>query len=208
MKKLLSILVLFVSVSCFSATISDPVKVKYCNERVRVSANKLQDAYALCDAVADRWTSLGGGATAFNVMQDDIRQAANAVVDAYQFCYLTEKLWFLHGDSSFIPNNADTVSDGAPADGRSQITGAKVHGVLTRVIEFQNWLLSSAGSFTDSTRTNVAYINTVMAVCVEGPTQTQAAAENFINRCTELRTNYEASSNANLNTILSVYVPN
>lgn len=187
--------------------ITDATAIRFSNEFVRVSADGLAHAYYLCDAARDRWDSLGGGQGAIDAMTSDIRQAANKLVWAYEFCWRAEKVWFLLGGTSMIPNTSETVSDGSPADGRPAATGQKCVAVIDRVVQLQNWLLSPDGVFTNSARSGSAYYNTVLAASSYGPvTLSVSDAGNFMNRCGELRTNYEASSNTNLGTLLALAV--
>ena len=186
--------------------VTDPTAIKFANNYARTAADKLGRAYYLCDAARDRWDSLGGGQPAIDVMLADVRAAADAVVGTYQHCFLAEKLWFL-GTNVVIPNTSETLVDGSPADGRPIGTGAKIHAVMARAVEFQNWLFSATQSFSDAARDNAAGFNTVIEVSSDGsPTLTVAAAGNFMNRAGELRTNYEASGNANLGNLLALGV--
>jgi hypothetical protein len=188
--------------------ITDPDAIKFSNEQARVGADLLARAYYRCDAARDRWDGLAGDEAAkIAVMGADIRAAADAVIAAYLHAYLSEKIWFL-GVNSLFPNTTEEVSDGSAADGRPAATGAKVIAVMSRAIEFQNWLLSASGSFTDSARGSLAYFNTVLAASTynNGTPLDASSAGNLMNRCGELRTNYEASSGANLNSILAFAV--
>jgi hypothetical protein len=186
--------------------VTDPTAIKFCNEQARPAADLCAQAYYLCDEARDRWDSLGGGQPAIDVMQADIRAAANAVIAAYQHSFLAEKIWFL-GTNTVIPNTSEDVVDGSPADGRPDATGAKVHAAMDRAIQLQNWLFSATQSFTDSARNNAAAFNSVLEASSKGPpTMTVAAAGNMMTRASELRTNYEASSNANLGTLLALSV--
>ena len=186
--------------------ITNPLAIKFSDERVRTSADRLAQAYDEAVDLKTRWDALGGGATALAVMAADIQDAASRFTEFYKWCLHTEKLWFIHDSTTLIPNTADAVVDQSPGDGRPANTGAKCNNVMTRVIEFQNWMLSLAGSFTDVTRVNVGYLNSVIKASREGPTIDTTIAGDFINRCSELKTNYEASSNANLNTLLALAV--
>lgn len=187
-------------------TITDPTAIKFCNEQVRIAADLLAKAYFLCDAAKDRWDSLGGGQPAIDIMEPDIRAAGSAVVAAFQKCFLAEKIWFL-GTNVVIPNTSEAIDDGSPTDSRPAATGAKVHAVMSRVVEFQNWLFSATQSFSDAARDNAAAFNTVLQASFNGPpTMAVSDAGNLMNRAGELRTNYEASSNANLGTLLAFAV--
>lgn len=183
--------------------ITDPTSVKFANEQARKAADLLARAYYLADACADRWNGLGGGQGAVDVMAGDIRAAADAIVAAYLHAFKAEKIWFL-GSNLAIPNSSEAIEDGSPGDGRPSATGAKVHSVMARAVEFQNWLFSATQSFADSARNNAAGFNTVLSASKDGPpVLTVANAGNLINRASELRTNCEASSGANLNGLLA-----
>jgi hypothetical protein len=193
----------------FNMSINNPVAIKFSNERVRASSDQLAQCYYHCDAARDRWDSLGGGSGAIAVMETDIRGAADRLVYAYEFCFRTEKLWFLLGGTSLIPNSASSgIVDGSPADGRPAVTGQQAVSVIDRVVQLQNWLFSPSGNFADSSRNNASWYNTVLAVSTEGSTpMTVADAGNFMTRCSEIRTRYEANNNQELGTILA-YSPN
>lgn len=186
--------------------VTDPTAIKFCNEQARVAADLCAQAYVLCDAARDRWDSLGGGQPAIDAMEQDIRDAADAVLDAYMHAFLSEKIWFL-GTNLVVPNTSETLDDNSPSDGRPAGTGAKVHAVMDRAIQFQNWLFSGTQSFTDAARNNAAAFNTVLEASRSGPpTMSVAAAGNMMNRAGELRTNYEANSNQLLGTLLAFAV--
>lgn len=187
--------------------VTDPYAIKFSNERGRPAADLMAQAYYLADAAKDRWNGLSGtAAEKIAVMGADIRAACDRIYAAFLHCYTTEKAWFL-GLNLLFPNDTTAVSDGSPADGRPANTGAKVNAVLARAVEFQNWLLSTDGVFTNSARAGLAYLNTVLAASSQGnPTLSTADAGNAINRFTELAANYEASANQNLNGLLALAV--
>ena len=190
--------------------VTDQNAIRFCDQIVRQAADRLAGAYYHADAAGDRWSALGGGQPAIDQMEADIRSACNRIIELYEFCFRAEKIWFL-GLNVTITNDASEVFDGpgltAPDPYRPLMTGAKVHALMGRVVELQNWLLSLAGSFSDATRVNAAYYNTALSASTWGPvTLTVADAGNAINRFGELRTNYEANSSANLGTILAVAV--
>ena len=80
------------------AQITDPEAVKFCNERVRVAADKLAQAYQFAKLVTQEW------------------YATN----------MSKKLAF---------DNADTVVDGSKDDGRHPISGIDVNNLITRLTE-------------------------------------------------------------------------
>lgn len=100
------------------ADITNPEAVRFCNEKVRVAADKLASAYTFAKQV--------------------------------------QAEWFANSMASLIPNDASPIIDGSATDGRHPITGAD--------------------------------------------------ATNIITRCGDLITDYEANTNAKLNTVLGVAV--
>jgi len=305
--------------------VSNLADITFSNERVRPAADALARCYYRAVSLITRWNALGAGQAALDNMMGDLRYAAARLVDAYQMCLMTERMWFLGTNVSFISNDTTQVwdnSDRTAQDATRPLnTTAKVNGVMNRVVEAQNWILSVAGSFTaipqietataagnvtgtgnatvvvtanqmpgsprtvsvavtsgdtaatwagkvrtalaaDATvnaffavsgssttivltaltaaandpsmnislangtstgitaaptsantqagvavRGGLAYLNTVLQMSSYGPgTPVLSDASNFITRCTELRTNYEANSNANLNTLLALAV--
>lgn len=192
------------------ANIVSLIAVKFSNERVRPSSDLLSQAYYLAVAAGNRWTTLGSGQPALDQMQVDLLTVANRIISAYDYAYWTEKNWFMTGLAAMFPNDASAVFDNGGASQRTDaplLTGAKVTNVVTRCQEFQNWLLSTAGSFTVATRSGVAWLNTVLQCSSYAASPIVLAdAQNFITRCSELQTNYQAASNANLTTLLSAAV--
>ncbi len=189
-------------------SVTEAKAIRFSDQRLRAGADMMAWAYYRCQAASDRWTGLGGGQPAIDVMEADIRLASDAVYDAYLFVYETEQLWFLLGGTGMIPNDAgESIVDGSPADGRPAVNGQQASQLMDRCIQFQNWLLSSTGSFTDPDRDTLSYINTILAVTSEAdPVMSVANAGNFINRCDNLTADYDASSEQNLGYILAYAV--
>lgn len=190
--------------------VTDINAIRFCNQRVRVNADKLAQAYNLGVAAIDRWNVLGGGQTAVDIMGPDIKKICDRFEDVYHMSFLTEKMWFAWA-SALIPNDNNQIFDNqdntAQDPLRPPMTGAIVNNLITRTIQFQNWLLSATGSFTDSARGSVDWYNTILHASNNGvAVLTVANAGNAITRFSELKTRYQASSNAELNTILAVAV--
>jgi hypothetical protein len=195
-----------------SMPITDINVIKFSDQRIRIVCDMLARAYYKCDEVRDRWDALGGDQPALDIMQNDIKAAADAVMDAYFHCVLDERIWFVgdgtNGINILTPNTVDTVVDGSPADGRSTCTGQKIHAAMERVVQWQNWLLNNAGGqFGSAARDGLACLNTVVVCSKYGQeTITLSNAGNFLTRCSELRTEYEANSGLKLATILNLAV--
>lgn len=188
--------------------VTDPEAVQFSTDRIRESANRLARTYYLCDAARDRWDGLGGGQDAIDVMEQQVREAADSVLLAYEFAFRTENLWFLLGGTSLIPNDVgevifDNDDFSGPRVGWPEATGQQAVAVIDRDIQLQNWLRSSTGDFADTARNSLAFYNTVLACTSEGPAMTVANAGNFMTRCSELRTRYQANTKQELGVILA-----
>ncbi len=134
------------------ANIIAAAAVKYCSEQVRPAADLLAQAYYPAIAAVDRWTTLGSGQSALDQMQTDLRNCADRIMAAYRFVYCAEKAWFgLSGLLALFPNDSSPMFDNNGTAARTDapaLTGAGINNVITRCIEYQNWLLGPAGSFT------------------------------------------------------------
>lgn len=100
------------------ADITNPEAVKFCNEKVRVAADKLASAYFLAKEV--------------------------------------QAEWFANSMSDVIPNDSSPVVDGSATDGRHPITGADATNIITRLGEL----------ITDYEASANAKLNTILGVAV------------------------------------------
>jgi hypothetical protein len=188
-----------------AAPIVDPDALKFSNEQIRGVSEQCAKFYFRAVSLITRWTANGSGAAALVIVLNDLRAAADFLCDLYAFAFKAEKTWFLGVNANFSTNDTTIVQDGSPGDSRPAATTAKCNNVITRCQEVQNWLTSATQSFTDAARAGASGYNTVLKASGRGPlTLALADAANFITRCTEFRTNYEAASSANLNTVLAM----
>jgi len=100
------------------ADITNPEAVRFCNERVRVVADRLAQAYTLAKQV--------------------------------------QAEWFANSMAELLPNDGSLVIDGSATDGRHPITGANVTNIITRCGEL----------ITDYEANTNAKLNTVLGVAV------------------------------------------
>jgi hypothetical protein len=70
-------------------------------------------------------------ATAIKFANEQIRVLADKYAQLYYLSKMVSDIWTAQGMATLIPNTSDILEDGAPADGRAQITGAMVNGLLT-----------------------------------------------------------------------------
>lgn len=96
--------------------IENPEAVKFCNERVRIAANKLSASYWFAKSVAAEWYANNMGA--------------------------------------LIPVDGGDVNDGAQTDGRHVITGNDATAIITRLTELT----------ADYEANTNAKLNTILAV--------------------------------------------
>lgn len=65
-----------------------------------------------------------------------VRPAADRFAQLYYWCVSLRDEWTAQDIAGLIPNSTDVVLDGSATDGRPIITGADVHAVKDRVVEF------------------------------------------------------------------------
>lgn len=89
-------------------------------------------------------------------INENIRPAADLLVQLEATATAILNAWNARGGVSAIPNDATVVADGAPGDGRNQITGAMVSNIIARLNEYK----------TDQDASSNAKLNTEFAVAV------------------------------------------
>lgn len=191
------------------ADIVNPEAIKFSNESARTLADGLAACYYQGNLAKQMYDGAGGGATALAVASvvAQIRRAATQWRQTFSLCFERETEWFLKGATALIPNTADVIVDGAPADRRQIATGAKVVAVMARVTEFVNAVRNATFTFATATRTSVVHYNRIIVVSDLGlSTMSVADAQNFVDDTALLKTNYEATTNANLNQLLALAV--
>jgi len=96
------------------------------------------------------------------------RPMADMLYSAYLTCKSFVDQWNADNVAAVIPNDATIIADGAATDGRAQVTDAQITNMVTRAMEFINWMEQGlvASPFT-GTVTN-ATLNTVVGVQVNG----------------------------------------
>jgi hypothetical protein len=190
-------------------TITDPEALKFCNETVRSESNRIASLYLDADYLADLKASMS--ISDFMAQHESrIRRTADAMIDAWNNLYSIENAWFNVGTggtlSSKIPNTTEVVGDGAPGDGRPEITGQDVVRMITNFQRISDWFHDASFGGGGVGSNFDAMINTMIVVSSRGTTPlVQSQVETFVdNRCGELRTEYEASSNLRLTQVLAV----
>lgn len=64
---------------------------------------------------------------------EEIRPLADAYATLYFAAKRVEAEWTAQNIGALIPNTADVIIDGSATDGRAEITGAKVNGLINAV---------------------------------------------------------------------------
>lgn len=95
-------------------------------------------------------------ASSVKFCNEKIRPAADALVQLYYASNEILDLWNAMGGVAAIPNDGTPIVDGAPNDGRRQITGAMVNSIIARLFEYKN----------DQSASGNAKLNTEIAVAV------------------------------------------
>ena len=97
-----------------------------------------------------------------------IRPTADLIYSAYLQAKSLVNLWNGQSVSVVIPNDTNIMGDGAVTDGRPVITDAQATAIITRCQELINWMEQGlvASPFTGTA--NLATLNTVAGVQVNG----------------------------------------
>lgn len=195
------------------ADIVNPEAIKFTNESVRPLADALGRCYYWGVLAKQMYDGAGGGAPALAVpgIVAQIRKAADQWRSTYAFAYEREVEWFLKGAATLIPNTIDNILDNNGTSQRTDAplaTGQKVNNLIARVTQFVNAVRSATFNFTDATRNSVVNYNKIIVVTktVGLNTMSIADAQNFVDDVALLKTNYEATANANLNQILALAI--
>ncbi len=195
------------------ANINAADQIAFCNNVVRVGANLLGQSYTSCKSRLQRWQGLGSGASALAAMTspiNEIRNTANFIIlnGVWDFCQLAERTWFLKGTTTYIPNDGaslilDGPGGGTQDSGRPPINAANVNIVVAQLISFRQWLQNDSFT-TTGTAGDFANHNNILQVSSNGPPGAMGLSDatNFMNRCNDLVTQYEANSSNILNNIL------
>lgn len=95
-----------------------------------------------------------------------IRPMADLIFTGYETAKSLVSQWNSQSVATAIPNDSTVIADGAAADGRAPITDAQATNIVTRCMEFINWM--ERGTLDTSGTLNNATLNTVAAVEVNG----------------------------------------
>lgn len=129
--------------------ITDPTALHFSNTAIRPAADRIVRTYRKLDKLNEEWVALGGtNDDKFALLQGKIQQVATYVSSAYWFIAEANLMWDELGLQSLFPNDTSPVIDGAPADGRSAITGQDVRRCQNRMDEFEYWLDNGPFSLT------------------------------------------------------------
>lgn len=108
---------------------------------------------------------------AITFVNQQIRPMADVLYSAYLSAKKIVQEWNGQSLSTVIPNDSTLIADGSATDGRPQITDAQATNIITRCMELISWFENGlVASPFNATVTN-SYLNTVVAVQVNGKTQ-------------------------------------
>lgn len=198
------LLFVLLAASTLRAQITSPAAVRYSNEWVRSSADRLARSYYLSKSLKNRWVSLGAGADALTVMRAELQNAAEFIsVDVHQHIHRGGLIWQAfeaQTGAGPIPNTVDTIVDGSPEPNKASITGVQANAVFTRMQEFLRW--GDTGLFVAAPAggTGGLTLYSIMDPAIRAPNL--ARATTLITRFDELIADYEAGGNTKLNSIL------
>jgi len=187
--------------------ITNAAAIRFSNEHIRTSADKLSRSFYLCQKLKNDWAAIAGtDAEKYAILGNDIARVADRVSRFYSDVFISKRLYDALSMNTLFPNDpAEIVVDGAPADGRSQITGQDVRRINARMKEWLAWLDKAV--FDDASLNVVNYnfleqflrINTALVTADWGKTIA-------VNRAGDLVTEWTVTNAAYLGHISKVAV--
>ncbi len=191
--------------------ITDPAAVKFSNEHIRTSADRLAQIYDGCRQFSSQWTALGSGQSALDALSANLTPLADFIgTNTRNFLHNTALIWQLHQThvGTIIIENTSEVIVSPGNDTRAPITGAQANLLIDRIREHLFWLDQNTDTWTNQNNNGGGGTNLyqVLDVGSLGRAHDLTRAGDFVNRCDAVVTNMEASTNAKLNTVLACAV--
>lgn len=179
--------------------INDASALRWCNEYGRPAADRILRNYRQLKELNANWTAMPGtNDERFAVFKKEIQRVSTVVSNTYFFISRGLIMWEGQALGGVIPNDpAEIVEDGAPSDGRQQITGQDVVRVRVRMREFEGWLSDPTGTFNpaDQLRDN-AKLRRFLRIAQDGHREPTAAwgAAVAVTLAQEIVTEYETTN--------------
>jgi len=193
------------------AVISSAFAIRFSSEYIRPLSDKFGRAYNFGRSLDEQWIALGASVGTLTIHVKNFRTASELIMQTYLFRYQVNTYW-LAGANALFPNDSSIVADsgdGVTQDpNRPPITGAMVNTIITRGTEFTNWIDTGlfAGGGSDAGAQRAEFTKAMFGVGLPLTAGGVTTAGTLITYIRQLRTNYEASAGANLNSILQVAV--
>ena len=186
--------------------ITDVNAIRFSNEHIRTTADKLSRSFYLCQKLKNDWNAISGtDDEKFAIMRNDVLRVGDRIANYYGQIFMSKRLYDALSMNTLFPNDpAQVLSDGAPTDGRSVITGQDIRRINARTKEFLAWLEKAA--FDDASLNPINYNFLEQFMRVNTSLVTSAWANNVISRCGDLVTEWTVTNASYLGHISKVAV--
>lgn len=146
--------------------ITDINAIRFSNDHIRPTADKLSKSFYLCQKLRNDWTALAGtDQEKFDILRRDIETIAARISNYYADVFASKRLYDALSMGSLFPNDANEIlMDGAPGDLRSQITGQDVRRINSRSKEWLAWLEKAAFNDASANPTNYSNLEQFMRI--------------------------------------------
>jgi hypothetical protein len=187
--------------------ITNTLAIQFSNEHIRPTADKLTRSFYMLQKLRNDWNALTGtDQEKFDILKADIQRIADRISKFRDDIFKSKRLYDALSMNTLFPNDPlEIVVDGAPADGRGQITGQDVRRLNARMKEWLAWLEKAA--FDDASLNPLNYnylehflrVNTLAVTADWGKTIA-------VNRAADLVTEYTVTNPSYLTHISKVAV--
>jgi len=126
--------------------ITDPAAIRFSNEHIRTTADRLSKSFYILQKLRNDWNALGGtDQDKFDILRNDILSAGARITRFYSEIFFSKRLYDALSMNTLFPNDVNEVLvDGAPTDGRGQITGQDIRRINLRTKEWLAWFDKAA----------------------------------------------------------------
>jgi len=124
--------------------ITDSAAIKFCNEQIRPSADRLARSYYRSKELSELWNALTGtNDERFALLADQIEKVANLIRWTRNSIFNADRIWNSNNLQALIPNDAaeevwDNLDNTGQDTNRPPLTGQDVRRVKFRMEEYTN----------------------------------------------------------------------
>lgn len=189
--------------------ITNPDAIRFSNEHIRPTAERMARSFYKCQKVRNDWQALAGtDDEKWSILEPAIGELGERMQHWYGEVFASKRLYDALTMNTLFPNDAaEILDDGAPGDGRGQITGQDIRRINARSQEWLAWLEKAAFDPVSVNPVNYSNLEHFMRVTTNTTLVTSTWGRiAALTRPSELVTEYTVTNPAFLNHVLKVAV--